>query len=155
EAVAVADAVEDEQAAAADGRHRVALADLLLPHDPQAVLGPLRQDALLGRDAVRGGAEGARPVAARGAGAQVFGELLVAAVRGERAAGQQQARQGGEGSHGMSLREPNGGRVGPHGTYGTDGTYGSYTTHTSHPSHETDAPPSIDERRPLRHRLVT
>src|SRR5262249_22598600 len=47
---AVADTVEEEEPAPADGRHRVADADVLVPEDLRPALGP--DDALLGRDAV-------------------------------------------------------------------------------------------------------
>src|SRR5262249_49348276 len=72
EAAGVPLAVELEEAALADRRHGIAFADLLVPDDAQAALGPGREDALLGRDAVAGRAEEGRPVAAGLAGAQVL-----------------------------------------------------------------------------------
>src|SRR5579862_4734949 len=59
---AVADAVEDEEAAAADGHRRVAVEDALFPDDAWAVLGPGAEEALFRRHGVARRAEEGGPV---------------------------------------------------------------------------------------------
>src|SRR5262249_22082740 len=71
EGAAVADAVEGEEAAVADDGHGVADAGGFLPDEERAGGGPGGEDALLGGDAVVGGAEEAGPVVAGLAGAEV------------------------------------------------------------------------------------
>src|SRR5207244_4367056 len=61
----VAVAVEDVHAVVGDGRGAVALPQLDLPDDPQALRRPGGRDTLLGRNAVAGRAEEPRPIAAR------------------------------------------------------------------------------------------
>src|SRR5262249_11868883 len=73
EAGAVLVAVELEEAAAADRRHAVADADLLLPDQAKPLLGPGGDDALLARDAGAERAEEDGPVIAGLARAQVGG----------------------------------------------------------------------------------
>src|SRR5262249_27637771 len=71
EALAIADAVEDEGPTAANGRHGVTFAELHFPDEWRAVLRPGCENAFLGRDAVAVRPLETGPVDAGGTSAEI------------------------------------------------------------------------------------